>query len=349
MGARVTMAQLAASLGVSISTISNAYHRPEKLSAALRTRVLEAADELGYAGPDPTARGLRRGRSGGIGVVFTDEMPFVFSDPASGGFLAGVSEVLAETDHHLILLPAGTPDLHKRAPIDRVAVDGVILHSMPQSDKTIELIRRRASPAVLVDQPGPVDGLGWVGLDEAAAMHDLGRHLAQLGHTRVGVITSRLTTAPYNGPATKSRWSRARFEIPRHRIWGVEQGLGRAVDVEERWNTSPTDGASAAAALLNRNPKLTAIVCIADTYALGVLQWAKWHHIQIPRQLSITGFDDVPGAATAGLTTIRQPFITKGRAAATILLTAIANNAVPQHKVIPTQLVHRSTAGAALI
>ena len=80
---------VARALGVSPSTVSNAYNRPDQLSAALRERVLHTASELGYAGPDPVARSLRSGRAAAVGVVFHDRLAHAFDDPAAVLFLQG--------------------------------------------------------------------------------------------------------------------------------------------------------------------------------------------------------------------------------------------------------------------
>src|SRR5687768_7674088 len=90
------LVSVARALGVSPSTVSNAYNRPDQLSPALRKRVLETAAELGYAGPDPVARSLRSGRAGAVGVVFYERLPYAFADPAAVLFLQGVSKVIDE-------------------------------------------------------------------------------------------------------------------------------------------------------------------------------------------------------------------------------------------------------------
>src|SRR3712207_9211071 len=79
---RATIKEVAAEVGVSAATVSNAYNRPDQLSPELRERVFAAAKKLGYAGPDPVARGLRRGRSGAVGVVYADPLSYAFADPA---------------------------------------------------------------------------------------------------------------------------------------------------------------------------------------------------------------------------------------------------------------------------
>ena len=96
-----TLADVAAPIGVSRTTVSNAYNRPDQLSPALRERVLDAARELGYNGPDPMARSLRRGRAGSLGLVFDHRLQYIFSDPAAVLFLSGVAA------NKRLLLPDG--------------------------------------------------------------------------------------------------------------------------------------------------------------------------------------------------------------------------------------------------
>lgn len=87
-----TLASLAAKLGVSRTTVSNAYNRPEQLSAELRQRILDTAEKMGYPGPDPMARSLRTRHAGSIGVLLTDHLSYAFEDMASVDFLAGMAE-----------------------------------------------------------------------------------------------------------------------------------------------------------------------------------------------------------------------------------------------------------------
>src|SRR5829696_5983797 len=93
---RATLKEVAAEVGVSPATVSNAYNRPDQLSEGLRVKVMEAARRLGYPGPDPTARGLRRGRVGAIGVLYADRLSYAFADPAAVLFFEGVSRVAEE-------------------------------------------------------------------------------------------------------------------------------------------------------------------------------------------------------------------------------------------------------------
>src|ERR1044072_1796969 len=85
-----TLASLAAELGVSRTTVSNAYNRPDQLSPELRRRVLETARRVGYPGPDPVARSLRTRKAGAVGLLLTENLSYAFRDPAAPGFLGGL-------------------------------------------------------------------------------------------------------------------------------------------------------------------------------------------------------------------------------------------------------------------
>src|SRR3954453_1802878 len=104
--ARVTLVTVARAVGVSPTTVSNAYNRPHKLSPALRERVLGAARDLGYPGPDPAARSLRRGRAGSIGLLFGEALTYAFQDPVAGEFLRGLAEGTASHNTALQLIAA---------------------------------------------------------------------------------------------------------------------------------------------------------------------------------------------------------------------------------------------------
>src|SRR5919108_1415820 len=100
-----TLQTIADALGVSRATVSNAYNHPERLGAELRERVLAAARELGYPGPDPAARRLRQQRAGAVGLVFTEALSYAFSDAAAVIFLEGLATRCEEREAPLLLLP----------------------------------------------------------------------------------------------------------------------------------------------------------------------------------------------------------------------------------------------------
>jgi DNA-binding LacI/PurR family transcriptional regulator len=348
---KATLASLAAELGVSRTTVSNAYNRPDQLSPQLRQRVLDTARLLGYPGPDPVARSLRTRQAGAIGLIFTETLSYAFRDPAAVGFLEGMALACEEAGAGLLLVPAAPGGLPDPGIVHKAAVDGFVVYSMPDDDPHIAAVLERPLPAVIVDEPVGVSGVDWVGLDDRAACAEVGRHLAGLGHRKVGVIASRLAMARHDGPASEARQRQSLYAVERLRLAGLADGLAAGgvtwaeVPVEERFDNSPAAGASAANALLDRHPQLTAIACTTDVFALAALGVARARGLRVPEDLSVTGFDDVPEAAVAGLTTVRQPMLDKGRVAGRMLLDE-GERVEARHVTLPTELIVRSSTGA---
>src|SRR4028119_823959 len=135
-GRRVTLTQIAGELGVSAMTVSNAYNHPDRLSEVLKERIFETASRLGYNGPDPVGRSLRRQRTDVVGVLYSNPLSYAFDDPAAVSFLRGLSAITEGADFGLLLVPAaGSGSSERRDPRAAVqaAVDGFVVYSM--SDK----------------------------------------------------------------------------------------------------------------------------------------------------------------------------------------------------------------------
>jgi DNA-binding LacI/PurR family transcriptional regulator len=115
--------------------------------------------------------------------------------------------------------------------------------------------------------------------------------------------------------------------------------------VEERFDHTPEAGADAARSLLDRYPDLTALACTTDVLALGALAEVRRRGLSVPEDLSITGFDDVNEARAAGLTTVRQPMVEKGRTAGRLLLDR-GERSEPRVVRLPTELVVRASTAA---
>ena len=154
----------------------------------------------------------------------------------------------------------------------------------------------------------------------------LARHLTGLGHRRIGVVCMRLGAGHHDGPADLERQENTTYPVQRDRLAGLRDGLAEVgvdwadVPVMERFDHSVEAGEQAAAALLAAHPELTAVVCTSDVLALGALRHATEQGLAVPGDLTITGFDGVPEAERAGLTTVRQPVLEKGRVAGQLLL-----------------------------
>jgi DNA-binding LacI/PurR family transcriptional regulator len=188
-----------------------------------------------------------------------------------------------------------------------------------------------------------------VGVDDRAGMLALARHLTAMGHRRIGVLCMRLASGRNDGPASAERQASVTYPVQRERLAGIRDGLAEVgvdwadVPVHERFEHSVDSGQAAAAALLAAHPELTAVVCTSDILALGALRHAADRGLSVPDQLTVTGFDGVPEAERAGLTTVRQPLLEKGRVAGELLLERGERNR-PRRVTLPTELTVGETS-----
>lgn len=347
---RATLRDVARVVGVSVATVSNAYNRPDQLSAELRERVLAAARDLGYPGPDPLARSLRRGKSGVIGVVYDAPLEYAFADPAASLFLGSVSHTLQAEELNLLLLaaPSGSE------PVRTAGVDGLIVYSAPAAGELLEAVYERRLPTVLVDQgrialPATLRGLvTQVGVADEAGARAAAAHLAGLGHRRIGVLALEAGPGGMAGPMSAGRAAQAEeSRVTGDRLRGYRAGAPDAALIcYECPQNLPAEGEAQARALLTAWPEVTALLCMSDVLAQGAYQAAQALGRRIPEDLSLVGYDDVPASAALGLTTVWQPTADKGRVVGETLLRLLAGRAAPG-TTLPTRLTVRGSTGPA--
>ena len=186
----MTLTTIAGELGVSAMTVSNAYNHPDRLSGALRERIFETAGRLGYGGPDPVGRSLRRQRTDVVGVLYSSPLSYAFDDPAAVSFLSGLSSVTEEADLGLLLVPAAGGVSGERDPraATQAAVDGFVIYSMGDEEPLLAAALDRRLPAVVVDQPLK-EGVPFVGVDDDGAARTAAEHLLNLGHERFAIVS----------------------------------------------------------------------------------------------------------------------------------------------------------------
>ncbi|MBB3115424.1 LacI family DNA-binding transcriptional regulator [Corynebacterium bovis] len=339
-----TLASLAAELGVSRTTVSNAYNRPDQLSESLRARILAAAERAGYPGPDPTARSLRTRHAGALGVLLTEDLTYAFEDQASLEFMSGVSVACSGRDTSMLLVPAGAEtqgDGRAAALVNQAAVDGFIVYSVAADDPFLAAVRGRGVPTVVCDQPADGHDLTFVGIDDREAVRPAVRALVDAGHRRVGVLCIRLAREPNNGPVGPERLAAAQMHVQRSRVEGALAELAAAgvvdVPVVERHINTPETARDAARELLDAHPDLTAVVCTTDSMALGVLDVAGERGLDVPGDLSVTGFDGIPRAVARGVTTVVQPSREKGLASGRALFALLDGEEPPRRRLLGTR------------
>lgn len=348
-----TLQTVADAVGVSRSTVSNAYGRPDQLSPELRERILSTARHLGYAGPDPTARSLRSGRAGAIGVLLAPTVSYAFTDPYAVEFMRGLAEKAEDHEAGILLVPLKDDDEEALAAVQSAAVDGFCVYCVPGWYRALKAVWARGLPVVNSSEPGSAETESlYVGIDEAAATRALGRHLVALGHQRIAVIGTHLGSDLAPGPVGSQTTDDSGSYVSRERLRGyrdafTEAGLAWSdVEVINAAGNSRHEGAAAAAHALDRAPRPTAVVAITDMLALGVLDAVAARGLRVGHDVSVAGFDDIPDAAAANLTTVRQSAIERGRIAADLLLDPPTDPA-KRHVVLPAELIVRASTGPA--
>ncbi|ACO44942.2 substrate-binding domain-containing protein [Deinococcus deserti] len=334
---RVTLKDVARHLGVSVATVSNAYNRPDQLSLELRERILKGAHELGYSGPDPLARSLRRGRTGVIGVVYDAPLDYAFADPAAALFLGSVAHTIQEQGLNLLLLACP----HGPQPVHGASVDGFIVYCAAQGSELLRAVLGRQLPTVLVDQH-PVGGAMLVGIEDAAGARAAAAHLAALGHTHIGVLCLGL-----NQPGSLGATPEGSYRTTTERLNGYRQGAPQAtLFLVETLQNTPEEGERRAREVLQAQPEVTALLCMSDVLAQGALHAARQLELVVPADLSVIGFDDLPSSASLDLTTVWQPTSDKGEQVGQAVL-ALLRGDHPADVTLPTRLVLRGTTAPA--
>jgi DNA-binding LacI/PurR family transcriptional regulator len=348
---RATLQTIADHVGVSRATASNAFSRPDQLSASLRARILAAAEELGYAGPHPTARMLARGTTGAVGVVLPESLRHAFTDEVLTAFLGAVADALAPTGLALTLLPPeAAGDV---VPARDVPMDGALVCSCEPGSTAVDWLVRRGVPLVLVDQPA-VAGTTVVDVDDRQGARRAAQHVLDLGHRSVGVLTVGVADGPrVLSPAQGRETVTGHAAGERLRGWlDVLEPAGVRVTVAGQAQAYE-DASATAGLLLDVADPPTAVLCFSDAMAADLIGTAGRLGARIPTDLSVVGFDDSPLARRLqpALTTVRQDVDAKGRAAAAALQDAIERSRADRpgpgrHVVLPAELVVRGTTTA---
>ncbi|WP_416675163.1 substrate-binding domain-containing protein [Egbenema bharatensis] len=346
----ITLKDIAKATGVSRTTVSNAFNRPDQLSPELRHKILSIAQQMGYLAPNPMGRMLRTGRTGAIGLVFHDSLSYAFADPTAIAFLQGVAKICETAQASLLIVPV-LEDRSVQQTVQQAAVDGFIVYCLPNQSDAFTQVLKRQLPVVVVDQP-TVKGFPSVAIDDRHAAYTAATHLLKLNHQRLAIISLEFQDTVPSGRVDRQRIQTASFPITQQRWQGYmdaicEAGLDpEAVLIEECAGNSEESAFQATLRILSHTPRPTGILAMSDRLALGALRAARQLGLSIPADLSIVGFDDIPLAAQVQprLTTVHQPLIEKGTIAAELLL-----KNVPAHssRVLPTELMIRESSGVA--
>jgi DNA-binding LacI/PurR family transcriptional regulator len=348
--ARMTVKTLAAALGVSPATVSNAYNRPDQLSPQLRERILATAEELGYPGPDAAGRTLRMGRADAVGVLLSERLSYAFSDPFAIEFLTGLSEVVEEHGISIVLMPlsrhgsasSGTDsDQSDVTAVRHAAIDALTILSLPADHPAAMLARARGIRLVTTSASNDPDS-SWVAIDDFGAGVMVGEHLANLGHRDIAVLVE--TNQPAGSPGRRLDVAELTFLDYAARISGLRKAMPGQVVIVSGGHNSIESGASATGWLIDRDELPTAVVGLSDVLALGALQALASRGLATPGDVSVCGFDDIAAAKAVDLTTVHQPIRDKGQHVGRLLIDPESR---PRQVLLPIRLVPRATTGPA--
>ncbi|HEY9389042.1 MAG TPA: LacI family DNA-binding transcriptional regulator [Mycobacteriales bacterium] len=329
---RPTLEQVAATARVSRSTVSRVVNGEPYVSEAVRDRVNQAIDRLGYL-PNPAARTLVTQRSGSVALVFPEPDTRVFTDPFFAGIVRGVSQRLAGVAMQLVLVMLQNEADHAR--LERYVaaghVDGVLLVSLHSGDPLPRALVSRGIPAVLNGRPhdGEHD-LPYVDVDSQQGAVIATRHLAAQGRTTIATIA---------GPQDMCAGI--------DRLAGYRSALGRRYrrSLVAVGDFTRASGARAMASLLDGAPDLDAVFVASDLMAEGALSALRRAGRRVPDDVAVVGFDDSDAAPYIDppLTTIRQPVPRIGQEMVRLLLAAM-NGEPASSTVLPVELVVRGSA-----
>ena len=330
-----TLQDVANAADVSTATVSRCLNQPDKVRPDLQKKIRDVIEALGYM-PDGAARALASRRSNTIGAVVPTIDNAIFSKAIQylqqGVANAGYTLLLAQSNYSL------DEELREVQALLTRGIDGLVLVGEDHHPAVYAAIRQQGIPHVNLWTYNPYSEFSCIGLDNVAAGRKIAKHLADLGHTKVGIVTGILL----NNDRAKQRVSGV------HEYY-AEQGIYISKDQAEECRYSSEQGRQAVHKLIKRHPDITAIICGNDILALGALSGARELGLDVPNRLSITGFDnlEIVTVISPALTTMNSPSRRMGTRAAEYLIDQINTNTRTVERIeLNTELIVRETTSA---
>ena len=314
---RPTLRDVARRAGVSTSTASLVFSGKGPVAGSTAERVRAAAADLAYAGPDPLASSLRRGRVGTVAVIVEGPLRYAFHDPFALAVLDGLAEELDAAGRTMLLVAQPLDDPERAvAQLATQAVDAAVFPLCGNRDNPlVEHLLARGVPLVASGAPQH-PRVTHVLTDEPGAMGLTTRHVLDLGHRRVGHLSMPLGPGARTGWVTDRDIAGAAYPDAAGRVEGFRSLAGREAPVVQANDLTVEAGEAAARLLLGlpQEQRPTAVVAQADLLAAGAVRAAEALGLRVPDDLTVTGFDGVelPWLDHV-LTTVEQPGAEKGR------------------------------------
>jgi len=341
----VTLKDIADQVGVSYETVSRALNNRGRVGPETAKRIREMATTMGYS-PNALARGLRIKNTKTLGVIF----PCIYENEFYAGIYRGLEDAVIDRGYVIFLCNSNFENEREAAYLRTLGsrrVDAVVMaladhHEVETSPNAAQIAHIRTSldiPVVLVDRYVHALRTDYVSSDHAGGAESIVEHLVQLGHRRIACILSDRTTSVDERHEAYLAVLR-RHALPYLPQWTIqtteiEFGAGR-VGMKQLQELPPAE-------------RPTAVFVTNDLGAIGAMQMANDLGLQVPRDLSVVGFDDLRQAATlpVPLTTVRQNLREIGRRTGQLLLARLEEKSLApddlQQIRVPTELVLRES------
>lgn len=329
-----TLADVARRAQVSTATVSRCLNTPDQVVAETRARVLQAVAELGYA-PNFGARALAAKQTNTVGAVIPTMENAVF---ARG--IQAFQEELGKHGKTLLIASSGyqpaVEDEQIRALVARGA-DAILLIGYDRSPDLYDFLAKRQVPTLVAWSYAPDQKHPAIGFDNKAAMADMARVVIGQGHRSLACIAAPTATN-----------DRARGRLDGIRVAMAEAGLSADTLTIVETPYGIENGEVAFRQVITQAPDTTAVICANDVLAIGALRAARVMGLDVPGDVSITGFDDIEIAMLAEppLTTVHVPHRDMGRRAAAALIDMMQTGQAPESIALPTDIRHRQSLGS---
>lgn len=326
-----TIKDIARESGVSTATVSRVLNNLGGYSTAVEQKVLAIAKKLNYH-KNENARSLVQQHSLTIGII----LPYLTTSFYEQ-IVNGIEDEAYTNQYSVIITHAGVDGERVNDSINLLVerrVDGIILLSMAMKEENVARLQQLAIPVLLLSTEVPDSNLPSLKVDDYEASFAAVNYLISKGHTRIAHIGARKTDVIAGQP----RLQGYQDALTQHQL------LQKEGDVQEG-DFSFQSGQEAMENLIRLQSDVTAIACASDEVAMGVLSVCYKHHIRIPEDLSIIGYDNsaIASMATPPLTTVSQPFYDMGKMGCQKLLEAVKNGTTIQSQIVPFQIVERET------
>lgn len=326
----VTIEDISARLGISISTVSKALNDYPDVSQKTRQMVREAALQMGYQ-PSAAARNLRRGRTEKLGLLINHSLSYI-SEYLSE-IMSGIALTAEQNGKNIILYTETVKQPDGLAKICRSGeIDGALLLWANPTQEMLELLGSEHLPYVVLGRRVAYEPASYVAPDNFTGAYQLTRHLIERGHRRIGFMRRQL-----HGPTNIDRF--AGYQR-------AHEDAGLMIDEALIVNTEiePNSGYYALLKLIDQAQPPTAVFAFHDLMAVDALRAAADRGLTVPDDIAIVGFDGLRSSEITNprLTTVKQPLVAMGQKAVEILLDQLKNPLLPaQHYIFPVELIVR--------